>query len=190
MEQIKITKARITDAEALTGLVNRAYRPAPRAEGWTHESTLVSGSRINHKVMVSAIQNSTVLVARCGQVPTGCVQIEMKGHVAHIGMLAVAPSIQTHGIGKLLLEHAEKYAVKIRGAEASALIVIAARKELIEFYLRRGYSKTDEHLQYPVEGGVGVPTEDAMLLIILKKDLNSPLRREGVFAASAVQVDA
>lgn len=52
MEQVQITKAGLADAEAITGLVNRAYRPAPGAEGWTHESALVSGSRINRENVV------------------------------------------------------------------------------------------------------------------------------------------
>ncbi len=190
MEKVQIIKADIADAEAITGLVNQAYRPAPGAEGWTHESALVSGSRVDRETVVSAIQSSTVLVGSRGQEPVGCVQIEMKGNAAHIGMLAVDPSLQTCGIGKLLLERAEEFAVQKYDAEVAVLIVIAARTELIEFYLRRGYRQTGEQLQYPIDSGVGAPVEEAMLLTKLQKCFNNRLHGARFSAASRLQTGA
>jgi len=169
MEQLQFFRASIADAEAITDLVNKAYRPVPGAEGWTHESVLVSGSRVDREAVVSAIQTSTVLIGSCGQEPVGCVQIEMKGKTAHIGMLAVAPSVQASGIGSLLLKRAEAFSVKNHDAELAVLIVIAVRVELIEFYLRRGYLQTGEQLPYPVDSGVGAPVKEAMLLTKLQK---------------------
>lgn len=176
MEQVQITKANIADAEAIAGLVNRAYRPVPGAEGWTHESALVSGSRVSRGNVMSAIQASAVLVGSRGQEPVGCVQIEMKGNAAHIGMLAVDPSLQSGGIGKLMLQNAEDFAVQKYRAETAILIVIAARKELVEFYLRRGYRQTEEQFQYPVDAGIGTPVEEAMLLTKLKKCFNNRIQ--------------
>ncbi len=62
MPQVHITKAELTDAEAVAKLVNRAYRPEAGSEGWTHESTLVSGDRIDQRKVATAIQSGTVLV--------------------------------------------------------------------------------------------------------------------------------
>lgn len=189
MEQVQITKAGLADAEAITGLVNRAYRPAPGAEGWTHESALVSGSRVSRENVVSAIQGSTILIGSRGQVPLGCVQIEMKGSAAHIGMLAVDPSLQAGGIGTWLLQQAEEFSTQECRAEIAVLIVIAARKELVQFYLRRGYRKTEEQLQYPINAGVGTPVEEAMLLTKLEKCFNNRLH-DRFPAGSQFQTDA
>lgn len=169
MEEVQITKAELVDAEAIARLVNQAYRPAEGGEGWTHESELVSGIRVDVEAVLLAIQSSRVLVGSIGQEPVGCVQIEMKGNAAHIGMLAVDPSRQAGGIGKLLLERAEQFAVLEKGAEFALLAVITERTELIEFYIRRGYSPTGEQLPYPVDTGVGVPVKEAMPLVVLKK---------------------
>lgn len=169
MEKVQVTKAEVADAEGIVQLVNQAYRPAKGLEGWTHESALVSGSRVDSKAVVLAIQSSTVLIGCIGQEPVGCVQIGMKGAAANIGMLAVDPSRQGCGIGKVLLERAERFSVEEKGAEFALLVVIAARAELIEFYLRRGYRSTGEQLPYPVGSGVGDPIDKAMPLVVLKK---------------------
>lgn len=169
MNQLQITEAEVTDAAAISSLVNRAYRPMPGAEGWTHESALVSGHRVDRQNVLSAIQGHIVLVGRLEQALVGCVQIEMQGHAAHIGMLAVEPSVQTFGIGKVLLERAEAYAIQKHGAERAVLLVIAVRTELIAFYFRRGYSLADEQLQYPVDAGFGTPMKAAMRLVKLQK---------------------
>lgn len=166
-----IREADIGEVEAISRLVNRAYRPVPGTEGWTHEATLVSGHRVASENIASAIQNSTVLVGIQAQGLVACVQIEMDGKIAHIGMLAVDPSFQTCGIGKSLLKGAEELAVQKFGAEASVLIVVAARSELVAFYLRRGYRQTGEQFQYPVDAGVGTPVKEAMLLTKLVKCL-------------------
>lgn len=168
------------DAEAIAQLVNRAYRPAAGAErGWTHETALVEGNRINLNSVKSALHKTAVLVAVYDSKIVGCVQIELLGRTAHIGMLAVDPSLQAAGVGKLLLAEAEVYSVSSLQAAEAILIVIAARKELIEFYLRRGYSKSDEQRQYPLEAGVGVPSKMAMNLTVLKKDFNKAVHATG-----------
>jgi ribosomal protein S18 acetylase RimI-like enzyme len=172
MTQVHIRKAELADAEAVTKLVNRAYRPEAGSEGWTHESALVSGDRIDQDKVATAIRSSIVLVGSNERGLVGCVQVEITDRVARIGMLAVDPSLQTLGIGKLLLAHAEELAVQKFNAQVGVLVVIAARTELMEFYLRRGYSKTDELSQYPVDAGFGIPSKEAMLLTTLRKYFN------------------
>ena len=185
MANLEMRTAVPDDAEDIAQLVNRAYRPASGAEGgWMHEASLVSGDRINVNSVRSALQDTTILVGVTDSEIVGCVQIELQGRAAYIGMLAVDPSLQASGIGKLLLAGAEAYSVSSLRAEEAVLIVIAARKELVEFYLRRGYRKSDEKLQYPVGAGVGVPTENAMDLTVLKKDLKTGRFNNCLSAAS------
>ncbi|MFC4260430.1 GNAT family N-acetyltransferase [Marinobacter lacisalsi] len=187
MPQVHIRKAELTDAEAVTKLVNRAYRPEAGSEGWTHESALVSGDRIGQGKVTTAIQSGTVLVGSNERGLVGCVQVEVTDRVAQIGMLAVDPSLQASGIGKLLLAHAEELAVQKFNAQVGVLVVIAARTELVGFYLRRGYSKTDEWSQYPTDAGVGTPEKEAMLLTTLRKCFNNRLHGDRFSAASRLQ---
>lgn len=190
MPQVHIRTAELTDADAVTKLVNRAYRPEAGSEGWTHESALVCGDRIDQVKVVTAIQSSSVLVGKNERGLVGCVQVEATDRVAHIGMLAVDPSVQTSGIGKLLLAHAEALAVQKFKAQVGILVVIAARTELVEFYLRRGYSKTDVWSQYPADTGVGTPKKEAMLLTTLRKCFNNRLHGDQLCAVSQLQTGA
>lgn len=190
MPQVHIRVAELADAEAVTKLVNRAYRPVAGSEGWTHESTLVSGDRIDRDKVVRAIQVDTVLVAHSESGLAGCVQVEVVDGVAHIGMLAVDPSLQTLGIGKLLLAHAEELAAQKFHAHAGVLVVIAARTELVEFYLRRGYARTEAWSRYPADAGIGTPEEEAMLLTTLRKSLDDRRHGDRFSAASQFQTGA
>lgn len=169
MPQLHIKTAELADSEAVTKLVNLAYRPEAGAEGWTHESALVSGDRIDQDRVTTAVQAGTVLVGKNEQGLAGCVQVEVIDYIVHIGMLAVDPSLQASGIGKQLLAHAEEIAVQKFSARAGVLVVIAARTELVAFYLRRGYSQTDERSMYPMDAGVGTPRREAMRLVTLRK---------------------
>jgi len=185
--QMHIRKAEITDAKAITALVNRAYRPAAGTEGWTHESALVEGDRINQSKVATAILGGTVLVGTCEQGLMGCIHIEVADQVAHIGMLAVDPLLQNSGAGKRLLKQAEEIAVREFNAAFAVLVVIAARKELVDYYLRRGYKQTEERSQYPIHAGVGRPTKDAMLLTTLRKPLNDLFSDDQIFDAARIQ---
>ncbi|MDQ2076761.1 GNAT family N-acetyltransferase [Marinimicrobium sp. ABcell2] len=178
MPEVEIRRAMPTDAAAIAQLVNLAYRPPPGEEGWTHESALVDGDRISLDSVNSALENTIVLVGVSNSVVVGCVQIEVNGRAVHIGMLAVDPMLQTSGVGKLLLERAEAFSAQHLQAKEAVLIVIAARIELIEFYQRRKYKITGEGLEYPIEAGVGVPGEEAMKLVVLKKALNPAMYME------------
>jgi ribosomal protein S18 acetylase RimI-like enzyme len=176
VNRIEIRSAVKDDAESIAQLVNRAYRPAPGAEsGWTHEGALVDGERIDANSVKSALRSAVVLVGVNDSRIVGCVQIELHGRAAHIGMLAVDPFLQASGVGKFLLAAAEQFASSDLEAEEAVLVVIAARKELIEFYLRRGYRKSGEKLQYPIGSGVGEPSEKAMNLAVLKKSFNKAM---------------
>lgn len=171
MPQVQIRKAELTDTDNVTQLVNRAYRPATGSEGWTHESAMVSGDRITPQKVAAAIQAGTVLVADTDHDLVGCVQVEVTDRIAHIGMLAVDPLLQTAGIGKKLLTRAEELARHSHNAQVGVLVVIAARKELLAFYQRRGYSITGENSTYPTDAGVGTPHKEAMVLASLRKRL-------------------
>jgi len=172
MSILKVREANIDDAADIARLVNAAYRPQSGTEGWTHESLIVSGERANAVQVADALEKTTVLVGLYGAEIVACVQIERNGADAYIGMLAVAPKLQTAGLGKAMLQEAEFYAETTLGAQQFVLVVIKARTELVQFYRRRGYEETGETLPYPINSGVGTPRKEDLELIVLHKRSN------------------
>ena len=71
----------------------------------------------------------------------GSVFLEQRGEQLYLGMLSVEPAIQARGTGKQLMLAAEDYA---RALQLTSIImrVIHLRKELIDWYIRRGYHDT------------------------------------------------
>lgn len=164
-------KATIIDVETIAKLVNNAYRPSTGISGWTHESDIVAGNRIDIPQIIETLskKDSVVLLGLAGEIIIACVHVEKDSHNSYIGMLAVDPSLQAHGIGKNMLAHAEKYAQDHFNADKFVMAVVSARHELISFYQRRGYQKTGEIIEYPLDAGVGQPKLDNLKVEILEK---------------------
>lgn len=177
-QPLLIRPARADDAAAIAQVVNAAYRPAPGKEGWTHESALVAGERTCTEAVAALIaasdNGSVVLAGLMDDAPVACVLIEQETDGAHIGMLAVAPTLQTAGLGRRLLGAAEDWARDRLGADTARLTVIGARPELKAFYLRRGYRDSGRRIAYPAGGATGQPRQDALELHILEKTLRHP----------------
>ncbi len=167
-----IRTADTSDAKAITQLVNEAYRPELGAQGWTHESNLVSGDRTNAGQVIEAIlkKDSAILLGLKDSDIVACVHIEKVGNSCHIGMLAVQPNLQAAGIGKAMLAQSEYYASVNFGAEKFIMFVVSARPELISFYLRCGYRKTGEVMDYPLSGA-GLPKCRGLNVERLEKSL-------------------
>lgn len=170
-EQINgLEPARLSDAGALTDLINAAYRGVL---GWTTESAIVGGDRTDVEAIKALIENDTshLLVAMQGGKVLACVCVEEKGSHAYIGLLAVAPSCQNRGLGKKVLSLAEDYAMNQLHANLLVMVVISQRKELIEYYLRRGYSRTGNIEAYPLHLDVGVPVVEGLTIEALEKHI-------------------
>lgn len=183
MHKLLVRQARLEDVGRIAEIVNSAYRPKPGAEGWTHEGALIIGERINQAQVMQALQDGTVLVGLSDGRAIGCVQIRREGSEAHIGMLAVDPSLQAGGMGKQLLAEAEAYAQLHLMAKSFVLIVIDTRTELIDFYRRRGYRETGKKLPFPVGTGVGAPLDKHVELTMLRKPVKTPLPVEQLSSA-------
>ncbi|MGD8568369.1 MAG: GNAT family N-acetyltransferase [Gammaproteobacteria bacterium] len=178
MSELKFREATINDASEIARIVNASYRPKRGAEGWTHESGLVGGERTNAAQVEVLLRRSVILLGVHQLNIVACVQIELKGRDAHIGMLAVMPAMQSTGIGSALLAHAEAHAATALKAEQFVLVVVEARSELIEFYARRGYEQAEQGLPYPTHAGVGTPRRGELGLSILRKRSNTALNRK------------
>jgi len=163
--------AKPEDAEAISKLVNQAFRPRAGIAGWTHEAHLIAGDRID-PAQVQRAMASDVAVLWLGIADdevVACVQVEHAGASARIGMLAVAPGRQGGGLGKAMLAHAEAHAVKRWKVEKFVVNVLPARAELLAFYLRRGYRRSGVVFDYPTTADVGVPLDPELKIEILEK---------------------
>src|SRR3989338_3929198 len=118
MSQLHFRKANTTEAPAIARLVNDAYRPQPGAGGWTSEEQFVSGERASAGMIQQLVerQSSVVFLGLQGTKIVGCVHVETSATVAHIGMLAVEPTLQQAGAGKAPLAYAEAHAGSVMGA--------------------------------------------------------------------------
>lgn len=84
----------------------------------------------------------------------GCIKSEFSGErenrVVDLGMYGVDPDHQGRGIGRFLLKHALLEAAK-KGIDIGKMIVISARRDLLEMYARLGFNETGEKIPFPPE---------------------------------------
>lgn len=171
MTTLQFRTATTEDASAIAQLVNEAYRPEPGARGWTHEAELVAGNRTNAGQVQALIakKSSVILLGLHDQDMVACVHLEKEGNDTHIGMLAVRPGLQGTGAGKNMLAYAEDYASHHFHAEKFVMVVVSLRKELLAFYLRRGYQQTGIVTPYPLDAEAGVPKLADLKIEVLHK---------------------
>lgn len=142
------------DVAAVHPIIERAYRGDPARLGWSNEADLVDGPRTDVETLNAIIDNpdSRLLLAEDDGALQGCVQIEDLGNgTAYLGLLAVEPTLQISGIGKRLIEASERIAREGFESKRIEMTVIDSRKELIDYYNRRGYVATGEVRPFPIE---------------------------------------
>ena len=165
-----IRRATHADLTELHALVERAYRGEGAKAGWTHEADIIrEGQRTSHDILAATIDddNERLLMATEGDRIVGCVQISDRGHgTTYLGLLTVDPQLQAGGVGKRLIDAAERTAVAAFEAHAMEMTVIDQRAELVAYYQRRGYHLTGERRAFPVE--LDPPLE----MVVLEKPLD------------------
>lgn len=138
---MKVRVAELSDASAITTVINAAFRKA--------ESFLIDRERIALEDVRDLLSKGKFLLAEDGVV-VGCVYVEMRGNRSYLGLLSVDPQRQKAGLGSKLMNAAEKYCAKA-GSCFMDLRIVSARKELPGFYHRLGYTETGTE---PFTGGL------------------------------------
>jgi ribosomal protein S18 acetylase RimI-like enzyme len=149
---IHFKTAKIDETELITNLVNSAYRGDYSRKGWTTEADLIEGQRTDDASIIKMIQTQgeqiEIALNPEGKV-VGCVFLKREDeNTLYFGMLTVEPSLQGTGLGKIILLHIESIARK-ENKNKIRLTVIPQRKELIEFYERRGFKATGREENFP-----------------------------------------
>jgi GNAT superfamily N-acetyltransferase len=163
-----LEEAKKDHVEDICKLVNIAYRGE---QGWTKETDLVEGERANETEILEYITdpNAHLLIAVENEELVSCICIEKKDIGAYIGLFAVHPKLQGTGLGKIILSQAENYASTELKVKKYVMVVLSQRKELIEFYERRGYVRTGDKQEYPVHLNVGIPLKNDLTIEYLEK---------------------
>ena len=159
-----------TDIPALVKLVNSAYRGDSSRKGWTTEADLLDGIRTDEEGLYKMIHQPGAVILKCAMANAlvGCVYLQIQGDNLYLGMLTVSPELQAAGIGKELLNGSEHFA-RSEGCHTILMTVITARKELIEWYERRGYHQTAERRPFPNDPRFGIPKQPLEFLVMEKK---------------------
>lgn len=164
-----IFEAGKNDIQFIVDILNEAYR---RGDGWTTESELVSGDRASFHTIVSELNSGyKYYLYKEDDEYVACFNIFITSDTAEIGALAVKPRFQESGLGKYLLNQAELIASDIPGVNTLAVSVLEPRKELIGFYIRRGYTKTHLSYPFPIQRAVGVPRVNNLTVVVLQKNV-------------------
>jgi GNAT superfamily N-acetyltransferase len=140
---LQLRVADVQDAEAITSVINAAFRQA--------ESFLIDRDRIDPDevrrllrvgvflVAEEVAEEAAEEVAEDQGVVRGCVFVELRGDRSYLGLLSVDPQLQRAGLGSKLMSAAEDYCAKA-GSRFMDLRIVSVRRELPAFYHRRGYT--------------------------------------------------
>ncbi len=163
-----------TDIEEIVTLVNQAYRGKRGHKTWTTENDLVEGTRTTSEEVRDLVtrSDSQILLCRLAGPIVATIHLEKTSESkAYLGMLAVSPSMQGDGLGKMMLREAENYIRDIWQCTEVTITVISQRTELIEFYHRRGYVPIAGIRPYPGDGKFGRPKLQSLTIESFTKSL-------------------
>lgn len=175
MDEVSFREAVAADVLSIQPLVHHAYRGDRARAGWTHEADLLDAARIDEEALGQAVADPThiiVLAEGDGEL-IGCVQVSDKGGgLAYLGMLTVDARLQSLGLGRRLIDEAERTARVRFGATRMEMTVIVQRSELIAWYERRGYRLTGETRPFPAtDPRFGIPRRSDLSFVVLDKEL-------------------
>jgi ribosomal protein S18 acetylase RimI-like enzyme len=166
-----VLTATFQDIPSLVALINSAYRGEGSKKGWTTEADLIKGKlRIDEPSLESLMKTDETVFFKYlndhGEIE-GCVFIQKKSDGVYLGMLSVSPTQQAKGVGRQLMNEAEKHA-RLLGSDRIFIRVISLRRELISWYERQGYYKTEQTEPFPPDTRFGIPTQPVEFIIMEK----------------------
>lgn len=172
-QQIFIRPARSSDVTELCALVNSAYRGDSGRRGWTTESDILAGQRVDEPILNEILSdNQSVILLAQGDLDqvVGCVHVKKTSTTsAYLGMLTTDPRRQAGGVGTRLLRAAESYARDIFNADRVEMTVISQRHELVAWYVKRGYKDTGEKRPFPYgDERFGIPLRNDLEFTVLQ----------------------
>lgn len=147
LSAVRLRLAAASDSPRLIPLINSAYSI----------ESFFEGTRTDHERLAAMMLKGSIHLAEdsAGRL-LGCVYTEVRGPRGYLGQLAVDPTHQGAGLGRLLAEAAEDH-LRRQGCEAVDILVLSLRPELLPLYRKFGYSETgteEFHFPRPLKSGV------------------------------------
>ena len=168
---MSISAAQQKDVPALVSLLDSAYRGEGAKQGWTSETDLFIGTKRTDEETVAKLLNKpgSVFLKYTNEngIIEGCVYLHKKESKLYLGMFSVAPSAQGKGIGKKILNAADEHA-KEQDCSLIHMTVITVREDLIAWYEKNGYKRTEKVLPFPVDERFGIPTQPLEMIVLEK----------------------
>ena len=118
------------DIENLVVLINVAF---------VVEQIAIPGDRIDRLGVQNYMRIGRFVILEQANSLLGCVYVETRAQRGYLGLLAVQPARQGHGIGHTLANEAERH-FRDEGCRAVDLRVISARSVLVAFYEKLGFA--------------------------------------------------
>lgn len=171
---LQYREANASDVDALVALVTSAYRGDASRAGWTTEADFLEGNRIDADVLRQDIlrTRSRVLIGEREGELLACAHVADEDGAGYFGMFSVRPALQGGGIGKQMLNEAERIVRDEWQLSVMRMTVIDIRDELIAFYERRGYRRTGVYKPFPHgDERFGLPKRDDLRFEVLEKIL-------------------
>lgn len=161
------------DVPAICALINSAYRGESSRQGWTTETDLIGGGRMDAPTIAEMIaQGNAFLVIDGDDGPLASLSLERRDDCAYLGLLSVRPTEQATGLGKRLLAEAERWVVQEWGLHRIAISVVRQRTELVEWYERRGFRRTGKVWPFDInDERFGIAKVEGLEFVALEKVL-------------------
>ncbi|OBS19075.1 hypothetical protein FPOA_10799 [Fusarium poae] len=153
------------EAPQLLDLIHAAFRFTDASIEWIGSPELAKTFKMDMTVIVDRINSPENVFFIMSDAPNGpaiaCVNVFKKApDYGRIALLAVDPTIQRSGLGKIIMNKAEGYLKEELGVKKIGLNALQTRKGLIAWYERQGYVKNGDVERIPIEG----PVEEIVLL--------------------------
>lgn len=164
------------DAETIATLVNSAYRGESSRAGWTTETDLLGGQRVDADRIREAIASAgqAILLHEWDGELLACVHLQQTDTSCYLGMLTTKPTRQGGGLGRSMVTAAERFAREEWGSAQMHMTVITLRTELVAWYQRLGYEVTGDRKPFPYgDPRWGIPKRDDLEFYVLRKSLTS-----------------
>lgn len=129
---MRFRTAQAADAEAITGLINLAFRV---------ERFFIESDRIELDQVRGLFESGEFLVVEDGGVLVACAYIQPRGERGYVGLLSVDPQKQGAGLGTRIMRAAEDRCGEL-GCRFVDIQIVNLRKELPRFYQRLAYVET------------------------------------------------
>lgn len=168
-------KAELVDAQDIAELINSSYRGESSRAGWTTEADILDGLRTTTQEVASIIKRDDAFVLlgvlRDQIVATICCERQdaYGRNIAHLGMIAVKPTLQNKGHGTTMIHTAEAMTFREWRVVGFHMAVITLREELIAFYERLGYARSGEFKNFPENSALWQPKVAGLTLEYLVK---------------------